>query len=153
MVADDVFRSRLQATIAALRYWVPTIADAAHIEQTEGHDSWKLSVTPAVPAACPFELMLRADQHFDIVIAGEMFEDRSIPSLDLFVPLVTAIADGHVIQRWSESPATGARLAVETRVTLDDGSLWSERRVLPGGAVIAPADIAIRDRHFLPYRR
>lgn len=153
MVADDVYRSRLQATIAGLRYWVPTIADAARIEQTEGHDFWKMSVTPTVSAACPFELMLRADQHFDIVVAGEMFEDQSVASLELFLPLVDAIAAGRVIQRNTESVATGASLAVETRVSLADGSLWSRRRCLPGGELIAADDDAIRDRHFLPYRR
>lgn len=153
MVADDVYRSRLQATIAGLRYWVPTIADAARIEQTEEHDFWKLSVTPAVAAACPFELMLRSDQHYDIVVAGEMFEDQSVTSLELFLPLVDAIAAGRVIQRRTESVATGASLAVETRVALADGSLWSRRRSLPGGDLIATDDAAIHDRHFLPYRR
>ncbi len=62
-------------------------------------------MTPAVSAACPFELMLRADQHFDIVVAGEMFEDQSVASLELFLPLVDAIAAGRVIQRHTESSA------------------------------------------------
>ncbi|MEQ1712669.1 MAG: hypothetical protein ABL908_14885, partial [Hyphomicrobium sp.] len=118
-----------------------------------GHDFWKMSVTPAVSAACPFELMLRADQHFDIVVAGELFEDQSVASLELFLPLVDAIAAGRVIQRHTESVATGASLAVETRVSLADGSLWSRTRGLPGGELINAADAAIRDRHFRPYRR
>lgn len=153
MVAEDVYRSRLQATIASLRYWVPTIADAARIEQTEGHDFWKLSVTPAVPAACPFELMLRADQHFDLSIAGEIFEDQPVASLDLFVPLVEAIAAGRIIQRETESVATAAPLTIETRVALADGSVWSKLRQLPGGGAIDTRDTMIRDRHFIPYRR
>ena len=154
MVADDVYRSRLQATIAALRYWVPTIADAARIEQTEGHDFWKMSVTPAVTAACPFELMLRADQHFDIVIAGEMYEDQSVASLELFLPLVDAIAAGRVIQRRTEAWRRAPALAVETRVSLADGStVVAGRGVCPEANSIAADDAAIRDRHFLPYRR
>lgn len=153
MISDDVFRSHLQATIAALRYWVPTIADAAHIEQTENHDFWKLAVTPNVRGPCPFELMLRADQHFDIMIAGETYEDQPIKSLAVFVPLVQAIASGRVVQRRTESLATGAELALETRVDIDDGQLWTARRVLPGGAAIASSHVEIRDRHFLPYRR
>jgi len=32
MLPDDVFRYHLQSTITALRYWAPSIADAAHIE-------------------------------------------------------------------------------------------------------------------------
>jgi len=32
MLPDDVFRSRLQATITALRYWAPSVADAARLE-------------------------------------------------------------------------------------------------------------------------
>lgn len=153
MIADDVYRSRLQATIAALRYWVPTIADAAHVEQTDGHQAWKMAVRPVQSAACPFELMLRSDQHYDISVAGETFEDRPVGTLDIFVPLVEAIAAGSVIQRRTESTATGAPLSVETRVTLADGSIWSERRDLPLGALVSDCTTAVRDRHFIPYRR
>lgn len=153
MVADDVFRSRLQATIAALRYWVPTIADAAHVEQTESRDFWKIAVTPSTAGACPFELVLRADQHYDISIAGETFEDRPITSLDLFLPLVTAITAGRVVQRYTVSAATKAALSVETRVALEDGAIWSERRAMPGGLLIPAGDTTIRDRHFLPCKR
>ena len=32
MLPDDVFRSRLQSTITALRYWAPSIADAARLQ-------------------------------------------------------------------------------------------------------------------------
>ncbi len=58
MLPDDVFRSRLQATIMALRYWAPSIADAARLEDTETSDYWKIIVTPAMASACPFELIL-----------------------------------------------------------------------------------------------
>lgn len=153
MVAEDVYRSRLQVTIAALRSWVPKIADDARVEQTEGHDFWKLSVTPSVAGACPFELMLRADQNFDLLIAGEIFEDQPVSSLDLFLPLVDAIADGRVILRHRESLATGAPISLETRVTLADGRVWSKLRTLPGGQLIRGGELAVRDRHFVPYRR
>lgn len=153
MIAEDVFRSRLQATIASLRYWVPAIADAARIEQTEGHDFWKLSVFPTVAAACPFELMLRTDQQFDLSIAGEVFEDQPVSSLDLFLPLVEAITAGHLIQRATASTATAAPLSIETRVTLADGTVWSKLRTLPGGRLIDVGETVVCDRHFVPYRR
>lgn len=153
MIADDVFRSRLQATIASLRYWVPTIADAAHVEQTEDHDFWKLAVTPNLHGPCPFELMLRADQHFDLAVAGETYEDQPITSLALFVPLVEAISSGRIVQRHISSSATRAGLALETRITLDDGTVWTGRRTLPGGDVISDGSTEVSDRHFLPYHR
>lgn len=153
MIADDVYRSRLQATIASLRYWVPTIADQAHVEQVDGHQAWKLSVRPNDHPACPFELVLRTDQHYDIAVAGETFEDLPVQSLDAFLPLVEAIAAGRVVQRRTESVMTGAPLSVETRVMLKDGSIWSQRRDLPAHARIAAAETAVHDRHFIPYRR
>ena len=51
MLPDDVFRSRLQSTITALRYWAPSIADAARLEETETSDYWKIIVAPRRAAA------------------------------------------------------------------------------------------------------
>ena len=154
MSPDDAYLARLQAEIASLRYWVPTIADAAHVEDFDSPDYWKLAVIPHVAAACPFELLLRADQRYDVVIAGEAYEDLKIESLDLFVPLVEAIALGHVVQRDLASAATGQSHAIETVVTLAKGAPWRQRRVL---AALPPDtgtdDIIVTERHFLPYRR
>lgn len=153
MIADDVFRSRLQATIASLRYWVPAISDAARIEQIEGHDFWKLSVSPVVATAAPFELMLRTDQIFDISIAGETFEDQPITTLDLFLPLAEAIAGGRVILRETMCTATAVPLSLETRVTLAEGAVWSRLRTMPGSRLIGAGETMVNDRHFVPYRR
>ena len=38
MLPDDVFRSRLQTTITALRYWAPSVADAARLDEDETSD-------------------------------------------------------------------------------------------------------------------
>ena len=57
MLPDDVFRSRLQSTITALRYWAPSVADAARLEEAETSDYWKIIVTPAVAERLP----VRAD--------------------------------------------------------------------------------------------
>lgn len=154
MSPDDAFLARLQATIASLRYWVPTIADTAHVEELDTPESWKLAATPKVSAACPFELLLRGDQHYDILIAGEAFEDLPIESLDMFVPLVEAIAAGRVVQRIGSSAATGTDYWIETVVGLDAGEPWRQRRALaalPAGA--ASDDLIVTERHFLPYRR
>jgi len=153
MIPDDVYRSRLQATIEELRYWIPSIADWARIEPSEAPASWKLSVEPRTAGAAPFELLLRTDRHYDLSVAGETFEDQPIDTLDLFLPLVSAISDGRIIQRRRLARFTGAPLSVETRIALGDGSVWSRLRTLSAGTAMRPEEIEIRDRHFLPYRR
>lgn len=154
MTPDDAYLARLQATIASLRYWVPTIADVAHSEELDSPEYWKLAITPSAAAACPFELLLRADEHYDVLIAGEAFEDLSITSLDLFVPLAEAIASGSVVQRLSHSAATGTPYRVETVITLANGDVWRQtRQVARAPARSGPDDMITTERHFLPYRR
>lgn len=153
MLPDDVYRSRLEATIAALRYWAPTVADVAEVAEAEGSGFWKMTVAPRAANACPFELVLRADQRHDLVIAGETFEDLPTKSLDVFVPLVEAIAEGRVVQcRW-QSAATDAETAVETIVTLPDGREWSSARMLTSLARDNPDGVIAASRHFVPYHR
>lgn len=153
MLPDDVYRSRLQATIEGLRYWIPTVADVAHVSEREGDRFWKMSVTPAAANACPFELVLRTDQCHDLVIGGETFEDLPTKSLDAFVPLVEAIAEGRVMQCHWTSAATGTQTAVETIVTLSDGREWSSARMLTPLASDNPDAVIASARHFVPYRR
>jgi hypothetical protein len=154
MLPDDVFRSRLQTTITALRYWAPSVADAAHIEEDETADYWKLGVAPAVPAACPFELILHADQRYDLAIAGETYESRPIESFDWFVPFAEAVAGGNVVQRHWISRLTGLERAVETLVTLPGGRIWQAGR---GSSQRMPTleddGTELRERRFLPYSR
>jgi len=154
MHADDIYRTKLQATVAALKYWLPEINDTARVSEISDVDYWKIAVEPKVPGACPFELMLRTDQRHDLIIAGEVFEDQPTTTLDLFVPLVDSIAEGRVVQRRTVSAATGAPVALRTIITLPDGHVWEAERTLPDG--LAPGaldDLIIEDRHFLPYRR
>jgi hypothetical protein len=154
MLPDDLFRTRLQATITALRYWAPSIADAAHLDQAETSDYWKIAVKPNVASACPFELILHADQRYDLAVAGESYESRPIESFELFLPFVQAIADGSVVQRHWLSRLTGLERSVETLVTLANGGIWREVR---GGANPMPSldddGTELRERRFLPYRR
>lgn len=150
MLSDDVYRSRLAVTIAALRYWVPSVSDAAETEETETSDFWRLAVAPRIAQGCPFELILHSDQRHDLIIAGEVYEDRLIGTLDLFLPLAEAIAAGTVLQRQWISAVTGRPLSIETLVTLPSGAVWRDG-VGPASANGIP--LVSRDRHFLPYRR
>lgn len=151
MIADDVYRSRLQATIASLKYWVPEIKDVAEVVEETERDFWKVRVDPRVAGACPFELMLRTDRKHDLIIAGELYEERPTGTLDVFLPLVEALAQGRVIQRRQFAAATIMPLSIDTIVTFADGTVWQAGRAL--GAAAAPVESITRDRHFLPYRR
>lgn len=154
MLSDDVFRSRLETTIASLRYWVPQIADAARIEESEGEGFWRISVTPKVFGACPFELMLRSSQHYDLVLGTETYEELPIESFDLFLPLAEAITAGRVVQRRTVSAATGAVVEVESIIRLADGRIWHERRVIEPLANAASDDgLEKHGAAFLPYHR
>ncbi|MGQ0671994.1 MAG: hypothetical protein ACT4N2_03825 [Hyphomicrobium sp.] len=152
--SDDVFRSQLQTTIASLRYWIPSVADAARVEETETADYWKMSVIPTVTGACPFELLLRADRKFDIIIAGETFEDEAMTSLNEFLAIADAIAQGRIIQRSWISSATGVTSVIETIVSLDGERTWRrQRNIRPLAEHSDPFGNEKRDRHFLCYRR
>jgi hypothetical protein len=154
MLPDDVFRSRLQATIMALRYWAPSVADAARLEDTETSDYWKIIVTPAMASACPFELILHAEQRYDLSIADETYQNRPIESFDWFVPFAEAIADGRVVQRHWISRLTGIERSVETLVTLAGGGIWREGRgASPRMPTLDDDGTELRERRFLPYRR
>lgn len=154
MLSDDVYRARLQATIAALRYWTPEIKDVARVEEADGLEFWKLKITPHVLGACPVELMLRTDQKHDLIIAGEVYEDRSNTALDRFVPLMEAIAAGKVVQRLHRSAATGTPLYLTTVIEMEGGKRWTDDRDLAGEEIInSSAPMILDERHFLPYRR
>src|SRR5687768_18299231 len=92
MLHDTVQRSRFEATVAALSYWAPSVADVARVQEVETESCWRMKITPVDPAACPFELTLRHDGHYRLVIAGEVYDDRPIESFGVFVPLAEAIA-------------------------------------------------------------
>jgi hypothetical protein len=154
MLPDDVFRSRLQSTITALKYWAPSIADTARVEEVETGNFWKISVAPGLANACPFELIMHFDQRYDIAVSDESYEGLPIESFDLFLPFVEAVADGNVIQRRRVSRLTGLERSVETLVTLANGATWREAH---GDAQRTPSldddGTELREHRFLPYRR
>ena len=156
MLPDDVFRSRLQTTITALRYWAPSIADAARMQESETGNFWKIIVTPMVASACPFELILHFDQRYDLAVGDETYERRPIESFDWFVPFAEAIAerqrraaaldqppDGPGAHRWKRSSscraATSGAKGAGCRPHHADRSTTTATE--------------LRERRFLPYRR
>jgi hypothetical protein len=154
MLPDDLFRSRLETTITALKYWAPSIADAAHVEEARSGNFWKMAVSPGLANACPFELILHFDQRYDLAIGEETYEGLPIESFDLFLPFVEAIADGEVVQRHWVSRLTGLERSVETLVTLANGGIWREARgAVQGMPSLEDDGTELRERRFLPYRR
>ena len=153
MISDDAYRAKLQQTIAEIRAWKGFIADVARYEEYETDSAWGVALTPRTPGACPIELVLRNDQRFDITIGGETYEDVAIASLDLFLPMIQAVAEGRVITRFAASAATGLLRDVSTLVTLADGSVFTKCRANPDAAFLPEPHLETRDTSYLPYRR
>lgn len=139
--------SSVQATVTQLRYWLPTIADVAHVSEAEQGASWQFSITPRIDGACPVAITLHETGSLDFVIAGETYEGRTLKLLDQLLPMVERITEGHVVQRRWTSPATGRLCGIETVVSLAPGQVWN------AGMTTAAGDLESHDHHFLPYRR
>jgi hypothetical protein len=151
MLADDIFRPKLQETIAALEEWAKQIGPFARVERSA--TNWRIKVVPPVPNACPCELILRRDQQFDLVISEETYEDLPIRDLALFLPLLQAVVAGNVTTRRWISSATGLEYQVETVAPLPDGTSWrGERR---NALAPDPSEINLEceARHYVPYFR
>lgn len=152
-MSDDAFISRLQATIAALRYWVPAISDAARVEERDADGSWQVSVRPLFKAACPFTLALSSDRTWGLAINGVSYDKQPIETLEMFQPLVEAISEGRVVHRRWLSAKTGLETCVETIVDLGGGQTWTGEHFTSTILPAADGDLICEDHHFLPYRR
>ena len=153
MLSDAVQHSRFEATVAALSYWAPSVADVARVQEIETESCWRMKITPVDAAACPFELTLWHDGHYRLVIAGEVYDDRPIESFGVFVPMAEAIAAGAAFRRLWFSRLTGLPRGIGTVVEMGQGRTWSAERQLPGLPPADPEDVIARDRYFAPYRR
>jgi hypothetical protein len=153
MLSDDIYRTQLAATVTALKRLAQPLSDVAHIEMVETGDFARLSLIPKSVGACPVEVMLRADQAFDIQIGTEFYEDCPIERFSSFEPLIAAITRGDVVQRRHVSVATGTERSVETIVSLPDGSSWRRGHLHTAAAAIPDEATLFDDRRFLPYRR
>jgi hypothetical protein len=150
MLPSDTYRTNYQATIRTLELWLTTQQGVADVEVGRADGSWRARVTPHAVNACPFELALRTDQHYDLSIGTETYEDQLIDSLSLFPDLLEAIAAGRVISRRLSSAATGTVQAIETIVSPGDGTEWSGRRTFVSKAA---TDLVASDRHYVAYSR
>lgn len=153
MYPDDVYRKRLSDSIAALQEWAARFEDTGPIETREGAGFWRLAARPATPGTCPMTLILRADQKFDLALAGERFEEQPVEDFTLFAGLAEAVASGNAEQLRSQYTTTGMARDVETRLVLADGRVWSRRRVLSSIPDEDAAGFIVRTTRFLPYRR
>jgi hypothetical protein len=153
MLSDDVFKTQLRATVTGLEVWLVTLRSFVAIDVTGDEATWRVSVVPQVPEACPFELVLRMDQHFDMAIGAEIYEDQPIETLAAFQPLLSAIADGRVVTRLLSTAATATVVRVETIVSPADGSVWTRARSVASVRAFASGDLVRHDRHYAPYAR
>lgn len=153
MLSDDVYRSQLSRTFADLVRETATLTDVAEVTHAQTGEYVRLSLLPYAHGACPVEVMLRADQFYDIAIGSEFYEDCRIEALGTFLPLIDAITHGHVVQRRYLSAVTDAELALETLVVLPDGQTWRKGHAFPGSPDPASERVVCEDRRFVPYRR
>lgn len=154
MLPEDVFRSRLEATVASLSYWAPTIKNAARVVMRDEVSSWRMTVEPHLRAACALDLAVHASQTYDVTIAGETFKGLPVGSLDIFLPLAEAVAEGRVVQRRYETPATGALHTIETIVPLQGGREWRAERINePIARLVSREECLQLDHRFPPYHR
>jgi hypothetical protein len=149
MPRDDLRTFHFEATVEQARYWVPQIADVARVAESTGPDFWKITIGPYMPNTCAVEMTVRGDDQFDLVLAGEIYTARTLTSHGFVISLLESIADGRVLQRRWKSSATGALKAIETLITLSDGTVWTGSN----GVEAETAAWEHHDHHFLPYRR
>jgi hypothetical protein len=154
MLPDDVYRDLLERTLVELEAWANAIGDCAGVDIAASQHYWRIAVAQKIEGACPFELMIKADQTFTLKLAGEVYEDKPIDRFDFFLKLIDAVAAGRVERIETRNAQTGVRLAIATRVELADGWDWiGERRVTPQRMPALEADEERRAHRFLPYRR
>jgi hypothetical protein len=152
MQSDDVFLTNFRATVSGLEAWAAGLAAVAAIETESDESCWRVACVPHAAQACPFELMLRRDQRFDLTVGPETYEDQPIASLDMFQPLLAAIVAGRVVTSVWSTAGTGLRTGLETRIMPLAGAPWSASHALNARPQIA-GEIQRRDHHYVPYAR
>jgi hypothetical protein len=149
MLPDDVFRDRLERTLVEIEAAVAKVRDFAAIDIAANPAYWRLEVVPVEAGACPFELIISADQTFSLKLANEAYEGLPIERLEFFPHLVHAVEQGHVERISKHSTLTDALVAVAMRVTLAPDWHWQrERRIVP-----QTTSEEWRTQPYLPYRR
>ena len=149
MLPDDVFRHRLEQTLVEIEASAARLRECAAVSVTAKPNYWRAIVMPNLAAACPFDLMICADQTFNLKLANEAYTRLPVDRFELFPHLVRAIEAGQVEKISKYSTMTDALVAVAMRVALAPGWDWIEERRL------SPASTAEewRTHRYLPYRR
>lgn len=148
MLSHDAYRLALVELERQLEDWADAFRAHAEIEIHRGAESLSVAAQPHAPGACGFELVLRPDQQFDLVVAGETFEDQPILAMARLRDLAVAIARGDVVRRVISSAATGRVLFRETEIKAASGSWTGVQRF----AEAEPEATVCRTICFLPYR-
>lgn len=155
MSATDIHRQKVQLLIASIKAWSGFVGDVARVEVVEDGAVWRIALTPKTDRACALEMVLDGDaSRCDVRLADQTYEDWELPSLDVVLPILEAVADGRVITRRGVSRATGQTAWTSTLIRLADG-----RTVEPPGAGRSVVEedgteaetVVFRDTHFLPY--
>jgi len=154
MLPDDVFREKLEKALVELEAWAEDTRDSAEIAIAASGSYWRMAVVPVLPLACPFELLIKADQTFDISLDGEVHENKPIERLDLFLSMARAIADGRAERITTRNALTGVLLEITMRLELADGLDWIGTRQVPHRTQQQLEAAEVRRSHrYLAYRR
>ncbi len=153
MLSDDVYITRFRATVADLEAWLKSLSGVAAIETHRDEATWRVSAVPNANEACPFELMLRLDQRFDLTVGPETYEDQAITSMEMFTPLLAAVTNGQLVTSTWSTASTGMVVAIATKISPEGGRVWSSRRAVRTTNSTDPDGLMRRDRHYIPYAR
>lgn len=152
MISDDQFNLERDRAIRQLTQMSDGMRDVAHVVIEQSDNIWRLGLEPHAPGACAFDLAIRADQRFDILIADQLYEDLPIETFELFVGLAHAITDGRVIVRRYFTPLTGTETGSRALVQFDNDVVWSGPMRGPMNSRHSETDFIAADSHFVPYR-
>jgi len=154
MLSDDVYRDRLEKTLIELETWANSMRGSADIAIAGSDRYWRMAVSPFLPSACPFELLIKSSQTFDLALNREVYENRPVERFDLFPKLVTAVADGRVERVETRNALTGILIDVATRIELAPGWEWiGSRKVLKHFIRPLEANEERQTHRFLSYDR
>ena len=153
MQPQDTFNRDFDAATAVLDRWLQSLDDVAAVDRENTQGYWRARLNPLEPNTCPAELMLSRSQTFDLDVGPEGLANQPVSGFALFLPLLQAVAGGHVVHRTWSALATGSALTSEIMVPLADGHQWSARRILNAGTVATEQTAVARDHVYVPYRR
>jgi len=153
MLSDDNFQKRLQHIIDAVEVWAAEMEPWADIELGFTDGVWHIVAVPHATTACPFEIVLRPDQKFDMTVGGEIYEDQPLDALTDIPQMVRAISNGRILIRRWESWTTGLEYNTETIIDIPGADEGRFERPNPDSPPVDDAELMATLRTFAPYRR